>query len=67
MQEKQYIAKQQSFFNKITCILASLENNQSFYSIADFFVRFTTSSERKVSLQGEKSNVAPDRSKMIAL
>ena len=23
-------------------ILASLENNQSFYSIADFFVRFTT-------------------------
>ena len=31
-------AKQQSFVNKIM-------NNQSFYSISDFFVRFTTLTE----------------------
>ena len=36
-------------------ILASSENNQPFYSIADFFVRFTTLSERNGSLQEEKS------------
>ena len=36
-------------------ILASSENNQPFYSIADFFVRFTTLSERNASLQEEKS------------
>ena len=32
-------------------ILAFLENNQSFYSIADFFVRL----QRQVSLQEEKT------------
>ena len=42
-------------------ILASSEKNQSFYSIADFFVRFTTLSERNVSLQEEKSNVSSCR------
>ena len=36
----------------------SLENNQSFYSIADFFFHFTTFSEQKVSFQKEKSNVS---------
>ena len=41
--------------------LTSLENNESFYSIADFFVRFTKLSERKVSLQEEKSNVSSRR------
>ena len=39
-------------------VLASSENNQSFYSIADFFVRFTALSERNVSLQEEKSDVS---------
>ena len=39
-------------------ILASLQNKQSFYSIAEFFVRFTRLSERKVSLQEEKSNLS---------
>ena len=39
-------------------ILSSSQNNQSFYSIADFFVPFTTLSERNVSLQEEKSNVS---------
>ena len=50
-------------------ILASLENNQSFYSIADFFVRFTTLSERNVSLQEEKIQrfVAPGQRKMISV
>ena len=45
-------------------ILASSENNQFFYSIADFFVRLTTISERNVSLQEEKKQrfVVPDRS-----
>ena len=42
-------------------LLASLKNNQSFHSIADYFVRFTTISERKVSLQDEKSNVSHRR------
>ena len=42
-------------------ILASSENNQSFYSIADFFVRFTTLSERNVPLQEEKSKVSSRR------
>ena len=42
-------------------ILASSENNQSFYSTADFFVRFTTLSERNVLLQEEKSNVSSSR------
>ena len=42
-------------------VLASSENNQSFYSIADFFVRFTALSERNVSLQEEKSNVSLHR------
>ena len=37
--------------------IASLENNQSFYSIAEFFVRLKTLSERKVSLQEEKLNL----------
>ena len=35
-------------------VLAFSENNQSFYSIADFFVRFTTLRERNVPLQEEK-------------
>ena len=35
-----------------------MENNQSFHSIAEFFVRFKTLSEREVSLQEEKSNVS---------
>ena len=50
-------------------VLASSENNQSLYSIADFSVRFTTLSERNVSLQEEKIQrfVAPDRGKMISL
>ena len=50
-------------------VLASSENNQSFYSIADFSVRFTTLSERNVSLQEEKSNVSSRRIgvKMISL
>ena len=39
-------------------ILTSSQNNQSFYSIADFFVPFTTLSEQNVSLQEEKSNVS---------
>ena len=39
-------------------VLASSENNQSLYSIADFSVRFTTLSERNVSLQEEKFNVS---------
>ena len=42
-------------------ILASSENNQSFYSIADVFVRFTTLSERNASLQEEISNVSSRR------
>ena len=42
-------------------ILASSENNQSFYSIAVFFVCFTTLSERNVSFQEEKSNVPSRR------
>ena len=44
-----------------TNILASLVNNQSFHSIADFFVRFTTLNERNVSLQEENSNVSSCR------
>ena len=39
-------------------ILTSSQNNQSFYSIADFFIPSTTLSERNVSLQEEKSNVS---------
>ena len=39
-------------------VLASSENNQSLYSIADFSVRFTALSERNVSLQEKKSNVS---------
>ena len=42
LEEKNILQKQQSFVNKLNHmnILASLENNQSFYSIADdFFVR----------------------------
>ena len=42
-------------------VLASLENNPSFYSIADFFVRFTTLSKQKVSRQEEKFNVSSRR------
>ena len=42
-------------------VLAFSENNQSFYSIADFFVRFTALSERNVSLQEEKSNASSRR------
>ena len=41
--------------------LASSENNQSFYSIAEFFVPFKTSIERNISLQEEKSNVSLHR------
>ena len=39
------------------------------WAIADFFVRFTTLSEQKVSLQEEKSNVSSriDQSKMISV
>ena len=50
-------------------VLASSENNQSLNFIADFSVRFTTLSERNVSLQEKKIQrfVAPDRSKMISL
>ena len=43
-------------------VLASSENNQSFYSIPEFFVRFTTLNERNVPLQDEKSNVSSRRS-----
>ena len=50
-------AKQQTIKALSTKSHASLENNQSFYPIAEFFVRFTTFSERKNSLQEE-----PDRS-----
>ena len=39
-------------------VLASSENNQSFYSIADFFVHFTALSKQNVSLQEEKSDVS---------
>ena len=46
-------------------ILASLENNQSFYSIADFFVRFTTLSF--TSTGKIRRFFAPDQSKMISL
>ena len=42
-------------------ILTSSQNKQSFYSIADFFVPFTTLSEQNVSLQKEKSNVSSRR------
>ena len=35
-----------------------LENNRSFFSIADFFVRVTSLIERQVSPQEEKSNVS---------
>ena len=45
-------------WNKITWILASLKNNQSFNSTADFFVRFTSLRERKLSPQEEKSIVS---------
>ena len=39
-----------------------MSNNQSFYSIADFFFyRFTSLRERKRSLQEEKSNVSSRR------
>ena len=57
LQEKQYLEKttnQQSFVKKITSILASLENNQSFYSIADFFLQFKSLSEHK--LQAQQAN-----------
>ena len=40
LQEKKYLAKTAKFCKQNHMnILASLENNQSFYSIADFFVR----------------------------
>ena len=40
LQEKKYLAKTAKFCQQNhTNILASLENNYSFYSIADFFVR----------------------------
>ena len=42
-------------------ILASSENNHSFYSIADFSVRFTMLSEQNVSFQEEISNVSSCR------
>ena len=42
-------------------ILTSSHNKQFFYSIADFFVPFTTLSEQNVSLQKEKSNVSSRR------
>ena len=45
-------------------VLASSENNQSFYSIVDFFVCFTTLSERNVPGKIQRF-VAPDRSEMI--
>ena len=59
LQELQQNSKPQSFANKIKWILASLENNQIFHSIAYLFARFTTFSERNVSLREEKSNVSP--------
>ena len=56
LQEQNILQKQQSFFQQNHMnILASLENNQSFYSIAVFFVRLTILSERNVSFQEEKS------------
>ena len=58
---KQYLAKAanlESFVNKIPWTVTFIENNQSFSSIADFFVHFTTLCERNVSLQEEKSNVS---------
>ena len=45
-------------------VLASSENNQPFYSIAVFFVCFTTLSEQNVPGKIQRF-VAPDRSKMI--
>ena len=39
-------------------VLTSSENDQSFYSIAIFFVRFTTLSKRNPPLHEEKSNVS---------
>ena len=42
-------------------IPASSEHNQYFYSTDDFFVRFTTLSERNVPLQEEKSNALSHR------
>ena len=66
LQEKKISCKtakfcQQNHMN----ILASLENNQSFYSIADFFVRFTTL--RFTSRVKIQRFFAPDQSKMISL
>ena len=58
-QEKQSYAKQQSLVKKNhmnVSLLASLENNQSFYSIAEFFVCLKTLSERKVSSDFVASN-----------
>ena len=51
LQEKQYLAKQQ------TSKVGKLENDQSFYSIADFLDHFPTLSERKVSLQEDKNRM----------
>ena len=66
LQEKKISCKtakfcQQNHMN----ILASLVNNQSFYSIADFFARFTTlnfTSRGKI-----QRFIASDQSKMISL
>ena len=41
--------------------LILFEYNQSFYSIAEFFFRFTTLSERKISLQEEKCKISSRR------
>ena len=62
LQEKKVSCKtakfcQQNHMN----VLASSENNQSFYSVPDFSVRFTTLSERNVSLQKQKCNVSSPR------
>ena len=72
---KKYLAKVSKVLSTKSNIRLKLKytrlfgNNQSFYSIADFFVRFTALSEQKVSLQEEKSNVSSpiDQSKMISV
>ena len=72
---KKYLAKVSKVLSTKSYIRRKLKytrlfgNNQSFYSITDFFVRFTTLSEQKVSLQKEKSNafLRNDQRKMISV
>ena len=59
--------KMQSFVNKITGILASLQNNQSFYYIADFFVCLFVLHLEKRKRGKLQRVVAPDRTRMISV